>query len=263
MTWGISGPTFLGLYAVALVIVIVGTQVLRRRLMRPGGGSAMVATNPSSPLTVDELAYLSGGLYGLGASALVGLRERGEVSSPNRRQVKAEHMKLDAAATPAQRALHSELKQIGSYPVRRLGTLIGRTPVPAAIRSSLAGRGLITDRALRTKLRLCTLGYEVLLGVGVVRVVAGVHNHKSVADLLVLMAITAGAALLALRVPQVTPAGRDAARVANGLRCFTHREPARRSRARRRLVRHRCTVAGRARDGRRARFRPGTSDFQR
>src|SRR4030088_570733 len=53
--WGISGPQFLSLYLVALIIALVWTRIARLRMRRTPGGQ------PPRPLTVDEFAYVAAG----------------------------------------------------------------------------------------------------------------------------------------------------------------------------------------------------------
>src|SRR3954453_1291502 len=97
MSWSICAPTaykkggvssfsFLALYLAALIVLIAVVLIVRRAILGARGSGAMMT---SAPLSVDELAYLSGGAAGLGASALVALRENGEVTALGPRQLVA------------------------------------------------------------------------------------------------------------------------------------------------------------------------------
>src|SRR5690242_14110330 len=73
--WGISGPGFIWLYILGLVVFGLLTLGLRRRLRTVGKASATAWQS----LTTDELAVLAGGRPRLIESALAGLIERGAV----------------------------------------------------------------------------------------------------------------------------------------------------------------------------------------
>ena len=110
-TWGISGSTFLALYVAALIVLVVVVLIVRRAMLGGRGSGAMVA---SAPLSVDELAYLSGGAAGLGASALVALRENGEATALGPRQLVAVGTVTRPNASPAQRELHALMTRTGA-----------------------------------------------------------------------------------------------------------------------------------------------------
>ena len=87
MTWGISGPNFL-----LTLRVRPGRRDRCGASVAPGAAGRRAIAAPwwrPHPLSVDELAYLSGGASGLGASALVALREHGEATLLGPRQLVA------------------------------------------------------------------------------------------------------------------------------------------------------------------------------
>jgi uncharacterized protein (TIGR04222 family) len=208
-TWGISGPKFLLLYGFALIVVIVLVTIARRALLGGGRPSGMVA---SAALSVDEIAFLSGGAPGLGASALVALREHGEAATLDLRKILAVGNVNRPDASPAQRELHAAMLKAGSVSARRVGLLAGRTQAAAVARRSLGSRGLLTTLSLRNRIRLLSLLYVALLAVGVVRFIDGVQGDKRVTYLALLLVLTLVIWRYSLRVPNVTRAGRAALR---------------------------------------------------
>lgn len=213
-TWGIAGSTFLALYGAALVVLIAVVLIVRRAILRGRGSGAMVATVATVALSVDELAFLSGGAAGLGASALVALREHGEVTALGPRQLVAVGTVTRPDASPAQRELHALMTRSGAVAPRRIALLAGRTTAAAQARATLGARGLVTTFGLRSRLRSLSLLFIALLAAGIFRFVDGVRNGKPVAFLVALLVVTVIVWRLSLRVPNVTPAGRATLREA-------------------------------------------------
>ena len=159
----------------------------------------------SAPLSVDELAYLAGGAAGLGASALVALRENGEVTALGPRQLVAVGSVTRAQRQPgAARAARADgPDRHRRSPSHRLARRAHERGGAGA--AALGKRGLIATFGLRSRLRSLSLLFIALLAVGILRFVDGVRNGKPVTFLVVLIVLTFVVWRFSLRVPNVTP----------------------------------------------------------
>jgi hypothetical protein len=79
-TWGISGPTFLGLYAALAVLAVIATVLARRSLAR-SPAPAVRLNNP------DDVAYLHGGAELTVLTALSAMYVAGLIAASGRQRV--------------------------------------------------------------------------------------------------------------------------------------------------------------------------------
>ncbi len=191
--WGISGPQFLGWYMGALVVSIVVALVVQGLLRRvprtsvddvrpvPGADGGGFATNTYT------LAALAGGERRVVDTAVQALIEGSvaRVSRDHRITVCGE-----APDEPVQRAVfdcfgpHERTLQ----DVRSCAQ--GTKPV-RWITSAAVERGLLLDARRRRAVTSTILLPLVVFGVGIARLVNGLHLKRPVGYLLVLLAITA------------------------------------------------------------------------
>ncbi|MEW1588758.1 TIGR04222 domain-containing membrane protein [Micromonospora vinacea] len=215
-TWGISGPTFLRYYLVA-VAVVVATAVYYRIRLAAGSTAAMTA----EPLGPQQVAYLNGGPQLAVHAALGGLRGSGAIGvRPDRRLTTSGT--APSGLTPLEQAIHWAAHQHS-----RVGDLPRDERVRVAlhqIRNGLEQRGLLTDDAQRGRARFWTTILIALLGLGVLRLFSGLFNGHPVGYLLLTVITLLIVTLVLRRAPALTRAGRAALRDVR--REHTHLAPA-------------------------------------
>lgn len=192
-TWGISGPVFLVVFAVAAVAAWLMGLTTRHRL-RAG-------RNPRRELHPYELAYLKGGPRLVVASVLAALRMSGAVTARPGGSLQTKGTPV-AARTPLDKAV---LKAVGR--AARTGELAEHSllrPRLAELRDGLHAEGLVLTSEERRGVRTAALPMLFVLLVGGARLVAGLQNDKPVGFLIVLLAVAAGALAFLLYVPEQT-----------------------------------------------------------
>lgn len=212
-TWGISGSTFLVVYVLIAVAVLVAAIVSRRSIR--AGRPVSAASLQSRP---EDVAYLNGGQDLAVYAALSAMHVDGSIATAGPGSAGVVH----ATGTPAwgasglQRAIHHATAQ----PAARR-TLATEPRVAAAlgeIRDRLERAGLILTAAQRRAYRrpgFWMIGVAVL---GLVRLFAGAANGRPVGYLsLLLMAAAVASVVLFVKAPVRTAAG-DAALAAQRAR---------------------------------------------
>ena len=222
-TWGIPGPLFLVVYgllfAVAVVLVLLTRVIIDRRLRR--------RPPPIDQLDDAGLAVLAGDERAGGLTALYGLWRRGAIVARNdtvdaiARDGKAldKLWRRSGALSPSTTlAGHAELGPDAPLLDRALLGAIARREVPtvtdvladpdvrgatARLAASLEDRGLVRSARTRRAMRLASAWFVPLIGLGTLRIQAGQANHRAVAFLILAVAGTVGAFLLALVVPRM------------------------------------------------------------
>ncbi len=201
-TWGIPGPVFLRLYLLTAVLLLVGGLVHRVRLL----GGPSTGTGSLDP---QQVAYLNGGaplavltsLGGLRGSRAIGVSLGGRLTTGG---------PLPAGTTPLDRAVHVAAG-------RRLRTRELRDDqwVQQALdqlRTGLEQRGLALTTEQRAALRVVPLLLTALLGVGVLRLFAGLSNDRPVGWLVLALFPLLIATILFYRRPWRTRAANRALR---------------------------------------------------
>jgi uncharacterized protein (TIGR04222 family) len=201
-TWGTSGPDFLVAYLGAAAVFAVAALVARLSVTR--SSPATPAGRLPDPA---EAAFLLGGRWRAAYSSLAGLRAAGAVGVGNDRTlivtgpIPAGSNRLDLAVfNAAQRGVRA----------RDLAKDTQVESAMAEIVDNAERAGWLPDSTRLTRARI---GAYLLLGLsafGVVRVIAGIANGRSVGFLIALCIITLASGLLLLRVPRLTRAGRRA-----------------------------------------------------
>ncbi len=200
-TWGISGPTFLVAYAVLAVVVLIAAIRARRAITRSGGDE------PASGVSArpHDVAYLNGGADLALVSALTALRLRGAIWSE--RGIAQAVPRTDPGTDELERAVYSAIgapthrKWIANH--RWVASPLG------AIASRLVDAGLLLSDAQRRRVRAVGWWMVAVVGLGLVRVLAGIANAKPVGLLVFVMGIvTIVAVVLLLSAPRLTHRGR-------------------------------------------------------
>ncbi|WP_051342876.1 TIGR04222 domain-containing membrane protein [Pseudonocardia spinosispora] len=208
-TWGISGPTFLGLYwivtAATVVVILSLTRAIRLRPPEDGSRTRL----DDEPYLA---AYLHGGPDLALTAALATLRAEG--------LVRCRDTRCEVIGTPPDRVRPDlETAVLGSLTMPRpRSTVARRSAVVIALRhlrNQLIQRKLLMSDAQHADHQSCTALLLVVLVLGVVRLVAGMMSRHPVLYLgLSLLATLAIGLLLVRRRPKRTLHGdRELARL--------------------------------------------------
>lgn len=201
-TWGIPGPTFLALFAV-LAGVLVIAALIHRGILFAGRRDL-----PADRLGPQQAAYLNGGEKLAVYTALGGLRGAGAIGVSADRTL-APAGSMPAGVTPLDQAVYNAAgKRI------RPRDLQGDPWVANALtqlREELEAAGLAPTREARRAARAVPLLMLALLGLGIVRVLAGLAGDKPVGFLIALLVVWTPITLVFLfKVPRHTRAARQA-----------------------------------------------------
>ncbi|MGH3753035.1 MAG: TIGR04222 domain-containing membrane protein, partial [Pseudonocardiaceae bacterium] len=196
--WGISGPTFLGLYAALAVVAVIATMLTRRALAR----SPAPAPHLDNP---DNIAYLHNGPELTVLTTLSAMHAAGCITSSGRGRVQA----IGAVGPDTgelERAIHLSTQQ----PVPR-AKIPGTPPVAEAlgrIERRLIDIGLLLGAEQRKRIRRTGWMLWAVVAVGAIRAVVGYLAGKPIGFLLALLAVVAvGAAVFSRTAPQRTDRG--------------------------------------------------------
>ncbi|RZT88236.1 uncharacterized protein (TIGR04222 family) [Pseudonocardia sediminis] len=201
-TWGISGSTFLFVYAV-IALVTLGAILRVRHTLRAGvpAGSGELDSRP------EDVAYLNGGRDLAVYAALSAMRVDGSITTGDgvAGMVRAGGP-VPAHGTRLQRAIHAATTRL----TRRRG-LVHAAGVDSEldeIRDRLVRTGLLLSEAARNRHRGTAFWMLAVLLLGLVRVMAGTANGRPVGYMILAMLLVGGVFLaLLLRTPERTSAG--------------------------------------------------------
>jgi uncharacterized protein (TIGR04222 family) len=200
-TWGISGPTFLVLYA--LLAGLVGVWWLGSRRQARAAGTAKRAPGDLTGRPQD-LAHLNGGASLAVFATLSAMRLRGWVALSGGTVRAADHP--GPGATELERAIHG----VTGRPLRRVA-LPAQPAVRAALDASaerLVRAGLLLSEDARRRLRQGAWAMVAVAVLGLLRLVAGIGGGRPVGLLLVeLVAVVVAAGLMRGTVPRRTRLG--------------------------------------------------------
>jgi uncharacterized protein (TIGR04222 family) len=189
--WGISGPQFLVMYGVGLVLALVWALWLRYRVRRPEPPA------PGLRVGVAELAFLAGGPRRVVEVAIARLVETGQIHV-------ARSGLLTAANTTNDddRVQEAVLREVGRRP-RTTWSVVGNVldgSAVATIGDRLVERRLLVAPAQATAVRKrAVLGLYAVGAIGVVRFGDGLRLGRPVGYLFVLLLLTAALTILLLR----------------------------------------------------------------
>ncbi|UXI70369.1 TIGR04222 domain-containing membrane protein [Tahibacter amnicola] len=197
----LTGPEFLGLYLVLAIVCAIVSKVLRRN------ARDMRASSSSPNLDAWSVAYLAGGPTRVADAAVAELMSRQQAHWSDQTRTVVVH---DARA-------------ISEYPLDVVAHELGKgtalhalpaaiTPALARIEQSLVQRKLLVPEPQRKRVALLgALPFIALMGLGMAKIAVGISRDRPVGFLIVLVIVTAIAALvLFLNRPWTATAG-DAA----------------------------------------------------
>lgn len=188
-TWGLSDPTFLGIYLVLACCLLIAALVARRVLRSRGPATYQDGLLGSDGQDGPFLAaYLAGGPKLALLAALCSLRVAGLVRGRNRRCERVD-APLPERLSELERAV---LAAAGASPTRD-GLLASRPVVEALnqLRDELVRRCLLVDHRARARYRRWGFAMLAVLVLGVVRLVAGASESKPVGYLAFSLALVA------------------------------------------------------------------------
>ncbi len=175
-TWGISGPSFLKLYGTLSVLVGVLLWWIRRRLLSPGRRTT------GGELDEYQLAYLNGGV-GLAVTAAAARLCADGVLAPaaTRHTLEVRRHLPEVHAAPIERELYGMMRDHRVASPNELQQELRGSAALVELRRQLIDARLLVSGDTAQRVGRLWLATVPLLALGVVRVVAGTHNHKPVA----------------------------------------------------------------------------------
>lgn len=165
--WGLNGPEFLLVYALALVAVC-GVIVFVRGVARGRGFS----NDEHVELTSSERAYLNGGAERVADTALAGLIESWGVRISSRRDLAV--IKPRKARDEHQKFIVDQIDNAGASTVARVRRAVRRKGSCAPLVRSLRERGLIASARVEHAVLAARALIPALAASGVVRAVNGI-----------------------------------------------------------------------------------------
>jgi uncharacterized protein (TIGR04222 family) len=203
-TWGISGTSFLWLYAGLCVVTVVAVWLLRRRLLSSGAGA------PSAPsLDVYELALLNGGPQLAITSAAAKLHnEESLAAGPKPKTIVADSR--PSGGDELEHEVYSAVERTSGISSRALRRELERCATINRMQTQLIEAGMLLDDRRRAIVNSLWLAGVALLALGIARVVAGIRNDRPVTYLVFMLLAVAWATLLfARRRTRATARGRE------------------------------------------------------
>lgn len=211
-TWGISGPQFLTVYALAGLGAIVLGFVLRARVLSVTDAETHPAVTASeTAMLFDDRRPVLAGLAQLRGQQLI------DSHGTPRDASAAERHGLDRFT----HSLHDKLRSTSNRNVRVLE--VSASPALERLREDLTERGYLMGPQQRKALYRCGIAAYLVLGVGALRLVAGFAANRPIGWLIaVTVALCIGTFLVA-RPVRLT--GRGRAAVDESLRRNGHLRP--------------------------------------
>jgi uncharacterized protein (TIGR04222 family) len=197
-TWGISGPTFITLYAVTIFAVLLLSAVHRTMVFRGRSTTGYEHVGPQ------QAAYLNGGEQLAVYSSLGALRRAGAIGvNPDR--TLAPTGPMPAGVTPLDQAIYNAAgKRIAARSLRADPWVASAL---AQLREGLERSGLALTAGQRRSARLGAGVMAAVFGLGVLRLIAGIANGRSIGFLFFGLIFALLMTLLLLRIPFRTRAG--------------------------------------------------------
>ncbi|MCU1645926.1 MAG: rane protein [Nocardia sp.] len=202
-TWGISGPTFLSLYALAGVLAALygfgRRAMILRDAHRPEESARALSPTETAMLFDDRRPVLTG------LAQLRGYYLIDSTGTPTRTPTTTEEHLLD----PVSRTLHTHLRNSDK---RHVLFLAGAArDALTSLRNTLTDRGYLISPEQRNALLLAAFPLGILFLLGVLRIIAGIANQHSVGYLILALIVVLVVMLLVRRPPRLTRLGRHVA----------------------------------------------------
>ncbi|MEA2195578.1 MAG: hypothetical protein QOG42_2012, partial [Solirubrobacteraceae bacterium] len=163
-TWGLSGPTFLWLYAGLAVVVAVAIRWQWQRAL------GTTPRTESAELDPYRLAMLNGGPQLAITAAVAKLHDIGTLRSDaeTRRPVVAQPPRGNA--DPLERAVVEAVERDPRITISALRRALAESEPVAALEGKLTSVGLLMEPAVRARLRLLRLAAVAVVVAGIARI---------------------------------------------------------------------------------------------
>jgi uncharacterized protein (TIGR04222 family) len=204
-TWGISGPTFLVVYAGLLAVTSAVVLAIRWRLSASSDGSGLAEVR-GCDVGLYDVAMLKGGDSLVLAVAACRLKEMGAVTVGEGGEITAAG-RPPSEWDPVERWAYGRVRK-DARGARLLRDVAAADPVLAPIRQRLWALGLLVRSRQGRVIRMQLLWFVPVFGLGVARLIAGANNHRPVGLLVVLLGAGVIVAWTITKPPIATPAGR-------------------------------------------------------
>ncbi|MEY2515568.1 MAG: hypothetical protein QOJ89_2926 [bacterium] len=203
-TWGISGPSFLWLYAGLCAVTAVAIWLLRRRLLNAGSGGPAPAA-----LDVYELAMLNGGPALAITTAAAKLHSDGALGSgADAKTIVAASRR--AGATDLEHEVYSAVERTNGISGRVLRRQLEDCATLREMASRLTDAGLLLEDGRRALVDSLWLLAVPLVLLGVARAIAGVHNDRPVLYIVIMtFAVVWATARFAFKRARATARGQQ------------------------------------------------------
>jgi uncharacterized protein (TIGR04222 family) len=200
--WGISGPDFIWLYIGAFGLTLIALFILRR-----AGRAGSLERAGREPLTVEEVAYLSGGWPRMVETAIAALVSRNVLRIQSNGYIYTVSNPAQGPESPLEDAVIGALHGRVGRTANQIQRKLAGNPMFDRQHKSLAARGLAYGGGRSWK-SVAPMG--VLFAVGVARWITGIELGYPVGYLTALLAVTLLVIIVGLRgvKPGVTRAGR-------------------------------------------------------
>ncbi|MEW2297249.1 TIGR04222 domain-containing membrane protein [Streptomyces sp. NPDC006743] len=209
--WGFTGPQFLGLYAAGFAVAVLLGVAVRRAVRRFSS-----ATDTSFVPDVYTIAWIVGGARQVVSTAIFALVQRGHL---RRAQDGTLIFCNSVPDEPVQRAVLEAARTREATTATLVHEAAGQLPEIRRVGDAARRLGLLPSRTRRLAGRLAGLPMLVLIGVGIARVVNGVHLGRPVGWLVTFLLVSlVVAAVFVCTPPRITPAGWYAVRNSGGSR---------------------------------------------
>jgi len=203
-TWGLSGPTFLVVYAALAAAVGLLLLSMRRRLVRDGSRGAVEDVE----LDRYRLALLNEGDVLAVTAAATELRAHGLIRTDGESEIVRAVQASSTELQPLEKAVLAQLRISPTASADELAETPAAASVLAGLRAELVERGLLLREEDRDRFRRHAVWVVALIALGIVRVAAGVANDKPVGFLVVSIGGLAFVALpWSLRAPRASRSG--------------------------------------------------------
>ena len=197
-TWGISGPTFLWLYAAAFLVTACGVWLRRKGLLNAQDGRA-----PSATPDVYELAMLNGGPQLAITIAIAKLHRLGALVAGSGKKIRTAGRPKSTATSPTSTTRSTTPSSARRGSPRASSSASSPAPRPSrrSRRSSPTRACCSTTRRARRSTGRWLLFLPVI-GLGAARVVAGIQNERPVAFIVIAVCAVAFVTIMvALQAP--------------------------------------------------------------
>ncbi|HUO74899.1 MAG TPA: TIGR04222 domain-containing membrane protein [Solirubrobacteraceae bacterium] len=204
-TWGIPSGTFLVIYGCVLAVTAAIVWLFRRRILERAGRDGLVALG-APEIDPYEAAMLTGGEKLVLATAVCRLSEAGSLRTVDGTSALERSGALPERPTPVEQWVYSNVER--DEP-KALLDVDAAEPVLSGMRERLWALGLLLERPQARQLRSLLVRFLPAAGLGAARLIAGLHNHRPVGFLVLLMGVGAYTAYKLTEPPLTTAAGRQ------------------------------------------------------